>query len=52
MNNKTKNWNIVNNSKSGQEYIQPTTLKEGPRSKTTAVFFGIHTRHPINILFH
>ena len=39
MNDKIKGWKIVKKTQDGQEYIQSTTLKEGPRSKTTAVFF-------------
>lgn len=39
MNNITKSWKIVRTTESGQEYIKDTALKEGPRSKTTAVFF-------------
>ena len=36
---KIKGWKIVKTTINGQEYIQSATLKEGPRSKTTAVFF-------------
>ena len=36
---KTKGWKIVKTTIKGQEYIQSATLREGPRSKTTAVFF-------------
>lgn len=39
MDTKIKGWKIVNTTAKGQEYIQSATLKEGPRSKTTAVFF-------------
>lgn len=39
MNNKIKGWKIVHSTQEGQEYIKSATLKEGPRSRTTAVFF-------------
>jgi hypothetical protein len=39
MNDKIKGWKIVLVTEKGQEYIKSATLKEGPRSKTTAVFF-------------
>lgn len=39
MNNKIKGWKIVHSTKEGQKYIKSATLKEGPRSRTTAVFF-------------
>ncbi len=39
MNGETKGWKIVRSTKDGQEYIESVALKEGPRSKTTAVFF-------------
>lgn len=39
MNEKMKDWKIVQVTEKGQEYIESTTLKDGPRSRTTAVFF-------------
>lgn len=39
MNSNTKGWNIVHSTENGQEYIKSATLKDGPRSRTTAVFF-------------
>ncbi len=39
MNSKINGWKIVHSTQNGQEYIKSATLKEGPRSKTTAVFF-------------
>ncbi len=39
MNSNTKGWKIVHSTENGQEYIKSATLKDGPRSRTTAVFF-------------
>mgnify|MGYP001623022438 CR=1 FL=1 len=39
MDDKIKGWEIVKTTSEGQEYIQSATLKEGPRSKSIAVFF-------------
>ena len=39
MNDKIKGWKVVKTTEDGQEYIQSTTLKEGPKSKSVAVFF-------------
>ena len=39
MDNRFKGWKIVHATENGQEYIKSATLREGPRSKTTAVFF-------------
>lgn len=39
MNDKINGWKIVLATEKGQEYIKSATLKEGPLSKTTAVFF-------------
>lgn len=39
MNSKAFKWKIVHSTQKGQEYIKSATLKDGPRSRTTAVFF-------------
>lgn len=39
MNDKIRGWKIVRATKDGNEYIQSATLKEGPRSKSIAIFF-------------